>query len=263
MNPSTEFALSLKKVMHSNINYNHSQNLHIIDAPSIIFPIINSLYNPQSILDVGCGLGTWLKVISDSGIEDFLGIDGIEVRDEDFFVSKENFQKYDLTDSWNIKRKFNLLFCLEVAEHLPSNSASSFIQNLTKHSDTIIFSAACPNQPGQGHINCQWIDYWQDLFNKYGYACYDEIRPLIWDENFPEWWYKQNIFIAKKDEANAAKEPRIISKVHPDLFTSYVNTSMALSESLDHLKGGNASFRIYLQMLVRGAKKLIIRRLNK
>jgi hypothetical protein len=249
--------------MHSNINYNHSQNLHIIDAPSIIFPIINSLYNPQSILDVGCGLGTWLKVISDSGIEDFLGIDGIEVRDEDFFVSKENFQKYDLTDSWNIKRKFNLLFCLEVAEHLPSNSASSFIQNLTKHSDTIIFSAACPNQPGQGHINCQWIDYWQDLFNKYGYACYDEIRPLIWDENFPEWWYKQNIFIAKKDEANAAKEPRIISKVHPDLFTSYVNTSMALSESLDHLKGGNASFRIYLQMLVRGAKKLIIRRLNK
>jgi SAM-dependent methyltransferase len=249
--------------MHSNINYNHSQNLHIIDAPSIIFPIINSLYNPQSILDVGCGLGTWLKVISDSGIEDFLGIDGIEVRDEDFFVSKENFQKYDLSDSWNIKRKFNLLFCLEVAEHLPSNSASSFIQNLTKHSDTIIFSAACPNQPGQGHINCQWIDYWQDLFNKYGYACYDEIRPLIWDENFPEWWYKQNIFIAKKDEANAAKEPRIISKVHPDLFTSYVNTSMALSESLDHLKGGNASFRIYLQMLVRGAKKLIIRRLNK
>ena len=126
-----EFALSLKKVMTNNINYTHSQNLHTLDAPSIIFPIINNLYKPQSILDVGCGLGTWLKVVSDSGIKDFLGIDGIEVRDEDFFVSKKNFQEYDLTDSWNIERKFNLLLCLEVAEHLPSDSASNFIQNLT------------------------------------------------------------------------------------------------------------------------------------
>ena len=185
------------------------------------------------------------------------------MRDEDFFVSKKNFQEYDLTDSWNIERKFNLLLCLEVAEHLPSDSASNFIQNLTKHSDTIVFAAACPNQPGQGHINCQWIDYWQDLFNKYGYACYDEIRPLIWDENFPEWWYKQNIFIAKKDEANAGKEPKIISKVHPDLYVMYVNTSLGLSESLDHLKDGKASFKIYLKMLIKGAKKLILHRFNK
>ncbi|MCA6585344.1 MAG: methyltransferase domain-containing protein [Pseudanabaena sp.] len=253
------FALSLKKVMHSNINYNHSQNLHILDAPSIIFPIINSLYNPKSILDVGCGLGTWLKVISDSGIEDFVGIDGIEVRDEDFFVSKENFQKYDLKNSWDIGRKFDLLFCLEVAEHLPSNSSTNFIQNLIKHSDTIIFSAACPYQPGQGHINCQWIDYWQDLFNKYGYACFDEIRPLIWNKNFPEWWYKQNIFIAKKDEVNVGKEPRIISMVHPDLYESYVR----LSESFDVITSGNASFSTYLQMLIKSVKKLIFRRINK
>ena len=87
-----EFALSLKKVMISNINYTHSQNLHTLDAPSIIFPIVNNLYKPQSILDVGCGLGTWLKIISDSGIEDFLGIDGIEVRDEDFLFQRKIFK---------------------------------------------------------------------------------------------------------------------------------------------------------------------------
>jgi SAM-dependent methyltransferase len=232
-----------------NINYKHSQNLHILDAPSIVFPIINETYKPASILDVGCGLGTWLKVISDSGIEDFFGIDGIEVRNEDFFVSKENFQRYDLIDSWDIGRKFNLLFCLEVAEHLPSNSASSFIHSLTKHSDTIIFSAACPYQPGQGHINCQWIDYWQDLFNRNGYACFDEIRPLIWNKDFPEWWYKQNIFVAKNDRVNAGKEPRIMSMVHPDL--------------LDVITSGGASFKTYLRMLMKGTKRLIIRKINK
>lgn len=241
------------------INYTHSQNLHTLNAPSTIFPIIDEVYKPQSILDVGCGLGTWLKIVSDSGIKDFFGIDGIEVQDEEFFVSKEKFQKHNLVDSWNIGRKFDLVICLEVAEHLSSRSASNFIQNLTNHSDTIVFSAACPNQPGQGHINCQWIDYWQDLFNSYGYACFDEIRPLIWNKDFPEWWYKQNIFVAKKDQANAGKEHRIMSIVHPDLYESYVR----ISESFDVIISGSASFRTYLQMFIKGAKKLILRKINK
>jgi hypothetical protein len=246
-----------------NINYTHSENLHIIDGPSIICPVINNLYKPRSVLDVGCGLGTWLKVISDLGVEDFLGIDGIEVPDEIFFISKDNFKKYDLVDYWDIGRKFDLLFCLEVAEHLPSNFASNLIQNLTQHSDIIVFSAACPNQPGQGHINCQWLDYWQSIFNEYGYACYDEIRPLIWDKNFPEWWYKQNLFIAKKDKINAGKEDRIISKVHPDLYEIYTNKSLELLQSLDQIKSGNSNFSIYLKMLIRGLKKQILRRINK
>lgn len=208
-----------------NINYNHSKNLHVLDGPSAIFPIINNIYKPNSILDVGCGLGTWLKIVSGYGIEDFFGIDGIEVSEQDFLISKKKFQKQDLTSSWDLGRKFDLVLCLEVAEHLPSDSANNFIKALTNHSNTIVFSAACPNQIGQGHINCQWIDYWQELFNKNGYACFDEIRPIIWRQNFPEWWYKQNIFIARKDEANSGRESRILSMVHPDLYNSYVEIS--------------------------------------
>ncbi|NMF56642.1 class I SAM-dependent methyltransferase [Pseudanabaena yagii] len=232
----------------SIINYSHSGNMHLIDAPSVIFPIINELYRPKNILDVGCGTGTWLKIVSEYGIEDYVGIDGIEVSDEEFLASKEKFKKYDLTNYWNLGKKFDLLLCLEVAEHLPSDLDSIFVQSLTNHSDIIIFSAACPNQPGQGHINCQWIDYWQDLFNKYRYACFDEIRPLIWNKDFPEWWYKQNIFVAKRDEINAGTETKLMSIVHPDL---YIETFKSLHKFIE----GNASLKTYLEIFLKKIKK--------
>jgi SAM-dependent methyltransferase len=234
-----------------DIDYNHSQNIHIMDAPSLIFPIINNIYNPKSVLDVGCGLGTWLKVVSSQNIEDFLGIDGIEVEGKNFFVPKSKFQQQDLRTNWSLGRKFDLALCLEVAEHLPSDSCTNIIRSLTTHSNTIIFSAACPYQPGQGHINCQWPEYWQSLFNSFGYACIDEIRPLIWNEDFPEWWYKQNVFVAKKDEVNAGKETRIISKIHPDLYRFHAEIS-----------SGNSSLGSYISLLFKRLKREFTREIG-
>jgi len=54
------------------------------------------------------------------------------------------------------------------------------VTSLRAHADTVIFSAACPGQEGQGHINCQWPSYWQALFNRNGFECVDDIRPVIW-----------------------------------------------------------------------------------
>jgi len=253
-----------------NINYNHSQNLHLLDAPSQMFPIINDTYKPRSLLDVGCGLGTWLKIASDCGIDDFLGIDGIEVEDDSFLVSKNRFQKQNLISHWDLGRKFDLLICLEVAEHLPSESADSFIQALTNHSDVIVFSAAVPNQPGQGHINCQWINYWQNLFNKYDYACFDEIRPIIWNKSFPEWWYKQNIFIARKDEVKAGKESRISSMIHPDfyidLYKSYIKIEecyIRAEESLNMIMSGKGNFSCHIKVFLKSVKNLLTLKMNK
>lgn len=256
-----EFVLLGRDLM-TKINYNHSKNLHLLDAPSKIFPMILQKYDPKSILDVGCGLGTWLKVISDCGIDDFLGIDGIEVADDSFLVSKSRFQKQNLISHWDLDRKFDLLLCLEVAEHLPSESADSFIQTLTNHSDIIVFSAAVPHQPGQGHINCQWINYWQDLFNKYGYACFDEIRPIIWSKSFPEWWYKQNIFIAKKD-VDSGSESRISSMIHPDLYTDLYKSYIKTEESLNMIMSGKGNFSRHTKLFLKSFKNLLTLKINK
>lgn len=41
-----------------------------------IVPAVVSLVNPRSVVDVGCGIGTWLSVFRERGVADVLGIDG-------------------------------------------------------------------------------------------------------------------------------------------------------------------------------------------
>src|SRR5262249_60644531 len=51
------------------------------------------------------------------------------------------------------KRRFDLVVCLEVAEHLPTDSAANLLTNLCNAGDVVLFSAAIPGQGGVNHIN--------------------------------------------------------------------------------------------------------------
>jgi SAM-dependent methyltransferase len=239
-----------------SIDYDHSQNLHLMDGPSSIFPIINRMFQPKSILDVGCGVGTWLKMAEENQLVDYLGIDGIEVPDERFHVSKGHYKQCDLRKDWDLGRTFDMALCLEVAEHLPSNASTPLISSLTKHSDTVIFSAACPYQGGQGHVNCQWPLYWQELFNSHGFVCVDSIRPVIWELEFREYWYKQNMFVATKDFQSAGSEARLQSIVHPDLYEGNIKNFDRLKQQYDAILSGSAGFSNYLSILSKMPRSL-------
>lgn len=207
----------------SSIDYVHSLNLHTPHAPIAIVKILLKQFSPLSVLDVGCGTGAWLREFLDCNVTDVYGIDGISIDNRDFLADRCRFQCVDLCSKWDLERKFDLALCLEVAEHLPSESADNLIRTLCAHSDVIVFSAACPHQGGQGHVNCQWPAYWQKMFNDNGFSCRDSLRFSIWAESFAEYWYKQNIFIASRDSENAGREDRILPLVHPHLLQSWVN----------------------------------------
>ena len=114
-----------------------------------------------------------LRAAVDFGIADVLGIDGVDVTQELLHVEKEKIEKFDLSKSFNLRRRFDVALCLEVAEHLPEGSSDDHMSSIAAHSDTIFFSAASPGQPGDHHVNYQWPTYWQCLFNKNGFACHD------------------------------------------------------------------------------------------
>jgi hypothetical protein len=113
---------------------------------------------------------------------------------------------------------------LEVAEHLEEIHADLLIEMLTDHADGVVFSAACPGQEGQHHVNCQWPVYWQRLFNEHGFTCRDELRWQIWDDTRVEPWYRQNIFTARRSPEQAGQEPRLRSVVHPDIWSGVTPT---------------------------------------
>src|SRR5271165_3642324 len=90
-----------------------------------------------------------------------------------------------------MERQFDLAISLEVAEHLDSKYASSFVAALLKSSPVVCFSAAIPFQDGVNHVNEQWPDYWARLFASHDYLAIDCIREKIWDNEKVELWYAQ------------------------------------------------------------------------
>jgi SAM-dependent methyltransferase len=203
------------------INYSHALNEHPREGAIEAFNHIFVDKPPSSLLDVGCGIGTWLHAAAKAGVEDYLGVDGVELPADNLLFPAEYFRVFDLTSHWCLGRRFDWVMCLEVAEHLDAAHAGTLISSLTAHADNILFSAACPGQPGQHHVNCQWPEYWQHLFNLAGYACSDSIRGQLWEVGPINPWYRQNIFIARADPNHAGAEPRIRRLIHPEMLSYF------------------------------------------
>ncbi len=58
------------------MKYKHSEVIHNLSAPNQIVPLLMEICNPKSVIDVGCGVGTFLSVFKKHGVNDVLGIDG-------------------------------------------------------------------------------------------------------------------------------------------------------------------------------------------
>jgi SAM-dependent methyltransferase len=246
------------------IEYNHSQNSHTVTGPRAALPLIFQDAWPRSVLDVGCGTGTWLKTLIDFGVDDVFGVDGVAVPAEQLLVAGNLFRRLDLTQTWNLERRFHAVLCLEVAEHLDQAAAPVLIETLTNHSERIVFSAACPGQTGQHHVNCQWPGYWQKLFNERGFVCSDDVRWKIWDSNAIEPWYRQNIFIAHHDPSMAGREPRIRSVFHPEMVRVLMQQagSAEFPRHVKQIEGGVMHLGWYCGIPFRAAAGKLRRRIG-
>lgn len=192
----------------------------------IVVPRIIKLCNPQSVVDVGCGPGTWLAEFERNGVSDCLGYDGPWVREEALEIPKERFVRKDLACGVKSDRTFDLALSLEVAEHLPESSAGIFVESLCALAPVVVFSAAIPQQGGTHHVNEQWQDYWAEKFLQRGYSPYDLLRPLIWSEAGVGAHYPQNTIVYVREgfrpemypEENRVKDLKSLRVVHPNLF---------------------------------------------
>ena len=220
-----------------NKTYIHTSKVHNLTSPGIVVPMLIDLFDPKSVLDVGCGIGTWLHSFQQHGVNDIMGIDGDFV-DRSLlkeYVEEKKFSPLDLSKAFNLDRKFDMVISLEVAEHLPERSADDFITSLCNHSDLVIFSAAIPGQGGQNHVNEQWMAYWIEKFEARHFKHYDIMRPLLWNEHKVDWWYKQNMMVFSTRTLNYTQCP-IQNMIHPDLFNQNLDYITYLQQYVRELE---------------------------
>lgn len=251
------------------MEYTHFKSEHNLKAPQELVPFIIKNLNPSSVIDIGCGIGTFLHVFEKYGIYDVFGVDGDWVDSKNLLIQDSKFMSHDLNTELRLEKRFDLVLCLEVVEHLKQESADQAVQNLILLGDVIIFSAAIECQGGQNHLNERHFDYWQEKFSKHGYHFYDLFRPYFWNNHKVDWWYKQNTFLVIKDEypLNSSLKEKKMTKninlyIHPDLFYALKN-DLTESKNKNFLEGGHYPVSIYLLGFFNKIKRAIRSRLKK
>ncbi len=170
-----------------------------------VVPLLRDGTAATSVVDVGCGRGTWLAAWVAAGVNDIRGLDGAYVDQTRLAIKVDQFETADLTKTWPITRRFDLAQSLEVAEHLPVSCGPAFVSQLCLLADVVAFSAAVPGQGGENHINERPVSYWANLFRNHGYEAFDCVRPFLRDNAAVDPWYRYNTVVY----ANAAGQQRL------------------------------------------------------
>ena len=123
------------------------------------------------------------------------GVDGDYVARSTLLVSPSEFCATDISKQFDLGEKFDLVQCLEVAEHVPEAHAETLVDNLVRHGDLILFSAAIPGQGGEFHVNERPYSYWREKFAARGYDVFDAVRPYVAELEDVEPWYRYNAFV--------------------------------------------------------------------
>lgn len=229
--------------MYDSAFYRNQEEGSLASARKIL-PRVFEIVQPSSVLDVGCGLGTWVKACVELGVSDALGVDGNYVNQDQLHCDRERFTPGDVAKPFTLNRSFDLVMSLEVAEHIPEERAEYYLDNITSHGDVVLFGAAVPHFGGKHHVNEQWQSYWVNKFDMRGYKAIDCVRAAVWNEPSVEWWYKQDTFLFVKTESALFSSGRVsrydvampFDLVHPALFEGKADPrKMSVKNTFRHL----------------------------
>jgi 2-polyprenyl-3-methyl-5-hydroxy-6-metoxy-1,4-benzoquinol methylase len=160
-----------------------------------LVPYLVDTFKPDTVLDLGCGPGTYVNVFNDLGV-DCIGYD-TDVRVE----GMPNIYCKSLHEA---EEKADLVLCMEVAEHIDSSQNESIVQvmhDTLNPGGVLIWTAAKPGQGGVGHINCQEKTYWEKLLNATGLVrdTVEEQKTIEYIRNgYHMGWFLQNLMIYRK-----------------------------------------------------------------
>ena len=208
-----------------NDRFYEDSDLGSITAAKVVLPILFETWRPASLIDVGCGLGSWSAAALKLGVPLCLGVDGAHVNMDSLQISPTMFLAHNLELPLPQNLSAEMAICIEVAEHLSPQRAGGLVSDLCRIAPIVLFSGAVPYQGGTGHINENWPEYWAALFARCGYQPYDIIRDRIWSLASVPWWYRQNLLLFAqpnfaRDRLGLAQPspPASLARIHPEQF---------------------------------------------
>jgi 2-polyprenyl-3-methyl-5-hydroxy-6-metoxy-1,4-benzoquinol methylase len=133
--------------------------------------------SPKTVLDAGCGIGFLVQALRERDVDAF----GIDISEYAIANAAEEVRPFcevaSVTDE--LTRRYDLIVCMEVLEHLPAQLASRAVDNFTRHTDAVLFSSTPEDFREPTHLNVQPTEYWVGLFGSR-----DFFRDVDFDASF-------------------------------------------------------------------------------
>lgn len=140
--------------------------------------LINNLHpladKSQKVLEVGCGIGAFSKILKEKGyIVSASDISSFIINQAKKLQKNINFTVEDIEQIRGKKNEYNLIFALEVLEHLNNpKQALSNLKSRLKKSGILVFSSPYPTKrtlADPTHINVKTPEEWIKIGKKLGF----------------------------------------------------------------------------------------------
>jgi hypothetical protein len=185
-----------------SLEFYDSVSLRAEATAGIVGQVVSNFFVPESLVDIGSGLGIWSKVFLDvfpnmnsataidldrheSGI-----LDELELNPNFSFVQKDLESLEGLPGDC-----YDLAICVEVLEHVTHDAAQKIFDEFSSKCSFVVFGAAMKGQGGTHHINERSFEFWTNEMLRRGMVPLDVMRPQLNIKKEVPGYYKYNIIL--------------------------------------------------------------------
>jgi 2-polyprenyl-3-methyl-5-hydroxy-6-metoxy-1,4-benzoquinol methylase len=138
-------------------------------------------FQPKTALDAGCAIGLLVEALRDRGVD----AEGVDFSEFAITHSREDIRPSLRVGSITepLTKRYDLITCFEVVEHMPAQDADRAIANLCAFTGEIILTSTPMHYRDPTHTNIHPQEYWTERFARHGF-----IRDVDYDGAYIAPW---------------------------------------------------------------------------
>jgi SAM-dependent methyltransferase len=138
-------------------------------------------FHPKTTLDAGCAIGLLVEALRARGVE----AEGVDFSEFAIEHAPEDLRPFLRVGSITepLARRYDVITCFEVVEHMPPEDADRAIANLCTFTDDVILTSTPIHYRDPTHTNIHPQEYWTERFARQGF-----IRDVDYDGSYIAPW---------------------------------------------------------------------------
>ncbi|XP_052816028.1 uncharacterized protein LOC128242763 isoform X2 [Mya arenaria] len=166
-----------------------------------LVPVLAEFFKDKCVGSFGDGPGRYKQLLTDTKkLKGYDAYDGAPFSEK---TSEGRVSYLDLTLPQYGLPLYDWIMSLEVAEHIPREYESVYIDNIVRHAkEGVVLSWAVPGQEGYSHINMRTFEYVKDLFDKLGFDHDAESSEKLKKASKLEWLRTNTNVYRRRDTSN-------------------------------------------------------------